>query len=67
MKKNMVEENFCRPTFLSSVLCSNDFQTNKKSIELDAENTKLASTTFFAAATSKCYIYLHFSGVSPPN
>ena len=43
----MVEENFCRPTFLSSVLCSNDFQTNKKSIELDAENTKLARTTFF--------------------
>ena len=40
MKKNMVKENFCRPTFLSSVLCSNDFQTNKKSIELDAENTK---------------------------
>ena len=39
----MVEENFCRPTFLSSVLCSNDFQTNKKSKELDAENTKLAT------------------------
>ena len=54
MKKNMVEENFCRPTFSSSVLCSNDFQTNKKSIELDAENTKLARTTFFAAAISKC-------------
>lgn len=57
MKKNMVEENFCRPTFLSSVLCSNDFQTNKKSKELDAENTKLA--TAFLPPPFQNVTYIH--------